>query len=1141
MSSDFSPTDPAHSACVRASAGTGKTWQLVTRIIRLLLSDTQPASILAVTFTRKAAAEMMERLGARLKALARADDAHLQGLLAEIGVESAEPIFQRARSLYEAFLLGPRPLRATTFHAFCQEVLQRFPLEASVPPGFELLEADASARQAAWDALFAETTQTPESGLARDVDALLELCGSLDSTRKALKSFLDHRIDWWALCQGRHEPVSWAAEKLKHDLGIDPAGDPVADFFSDRRCGLLREFADLIGRHKTSTNSQRTADIERGLLTDSALPERFAHIRRAFLTQANRPRKSDANNAVRKSLGDRDAERMAGLHLQLSQDVLDCCDRQARLATWRRTTAWYRAGQRLLDHFQRFKREQRLLDFNDLEWHAYRLLNSGDNAQWVQYKLDARIDHLLIDEFQDTNPTQWRLLLPLLKELAAGNDERRRSVFLVGDAKQSIYRFRRADAGLLDTASEWLEQRLEARQHTLESSWRSSPAIIEFVNRVFGSGVMHEQLPDFRAHSTHLNDLWGRVEVLPAIRSTDDRSDAGGSDRIGLRDPLRLPRRIAEDLRHYREGLAIAQRIRNQVERRVPVGESGAARPSRYGDVLILTRSRTHLPAYEQALRDRGIPYIGGGRGTLLESLEVRDLEALLNILIAPYNNLALAQVLRSPLFHVTDADLALLAQPGEGLWIERLKRVAGTLPAAHPLSVAASCLARWQEQVGRLPVHDLLDRIYHEGDVINRFTRAFPISLQARVRANLTRFLELALEVDSGRYPSLPYFINRLQELRTHAADAPDDAPPDSSASERLRIMTIHGAKGLEAPFVVLVDSATGGRSDRAWEALVEWPASHDRPGCFLLAGRKDALDTFTATRIQGQEAADACEEANLLYVALTRARQFLTISAAAPARGSNLGWYALIASQIDAAERLENGQAWELERGQAPMLADVIDRQAAPRAIDARLSQPLSLRMTEREIAPSRETETFLSTPTADIDSRRRGTAIHRFLELLSGVPAFDEGQALRKVAREHQREAEDPELMRYLAEARQILADKRFQHWFDPDCYDRAYNELPVSYSAQGALVYGIIDRVVIRGERVDIIDYKTHQIGVDSLNEIGDPYAAQMCLYARGAAQLWPERQLHAWLLFTACGQSIEIPLRLQTAGAPQAMV
>lgn len=1136
MPSELSPTDPAHSACVHASAGTGKTWQLVTRIIRLLLSGTQPASILAVTFTRKAAAEMMERLVARLKALAGADDGRLPGLLAEMGVKPGDALFARARSLYEAFLLNPRPLRATTFHAFCQEVLQRFPLEANVPPGFELLEADAGVRQAAWDALFAETTHTPQSRLAVDVDTLFALCGSLDSTRKALKSFLDHRIDWWALCQDRQEPASWAAEQLQQDLGIDPAGDPIADFFSDRRCGLLREFADLIGRHQTSTNSKRKADIERGLLTNPASTERFADIQRAFLTQANTPRKSDANKAVRKSLGDQNAERMARLHIELSQDVLDCCDSLARLATWRRTTAWYRVGQRLLEHFQRLKREQRLLDFNDLEWHAYRLLNSGDNAQWVQYKLDARIDHLLIDEFQDTNPTQWRLLLPLLKELAAGNDTRRRSVFLVGDAKQSIYRFRRADARLLDAASEWLEQSLHAAQHTLESSWRSSPAIIQFVNRVFGTGVLHEQLGDFRPHSTHLDDLWGKVEMLPVIRATASDDDGADSD-IGLRDPLRMPRRIAEDLRHYQEGLEIAQRIRDRVDGRVPVGETGAARPMRYSDVLILMRSRTHLPAYEQALRDRGIPYIGGGRGTLLESLEVRDLEALLNVLIAPYHNLALAQVLRSPLFHVSDEDLLSLAQPDQGLWIERLQRLAVTLPAAHSLSVAASCLTRWQKQVGRLPVHDLLDRIYHEGDVINRFARAFPPPLRARVRANLTRFLELALEVDSGRYPSLPHFINRLQELRAYAADAPDDAPPDSAGSERVRIMTVHGAKGLEAPFVVLVDSATSGRSDRAWEALVEWPASQDRPSCFLLAGRKDELDTFSATRIQTEEAADACEEANLLYVALTRARQFLTISAAAPGRDSDLGWYALIASQIEAAEPLENGQAWQLEHGEPPLLADVIDQQAAAPAIDARLSRPLSVYMSEREIAPSRQAEPFLATVATDIDSRRRGTAIHRFLELLSGVPAFDEGQALRKVAREHQREAEDPELMGYLAEARQTLTEKRFHQWFDADGYDRAYNEVPVAYSAQGALVYGIIDRVVIRGERVDIIDYKTHEIAADSLSEVGDQYAAQMRLYARGAAQLWPEREVHAWLLFTACGQSIEIPVSEETAAAP----
>lgn len=1129
MQPEFSPTDPAHNACVHAAAGTGKTWQLVTRIIRLLLSGANPAGILAVTFTRKAAAEMMERLGARLREIAAADDTRLNDLLEEIGVTPDAQTRSLARTLYEATLLSPHPLRATTFHAFCQEVLQRFPLEAGVPPGFELLESDAGLRRAAWDALFDELTSTSGSMLAGHMDALFDTIGSLDSTRKSLDSFLDSRIDWWAYCHGQANAVDFASSQLISLLGIVDNADPAADFFSTARCATLGEFAELLGRHNTPTNISHQSLIHESLSPDHTAEDRLARIQNAFLTQSGSPRKRTLNATLSKKLGDTGAGRMIELHQQLCGDIINTQDRLARMATWQRTVDWYHAGQRLLEHFQQLKRERRELDFSDLEWHAYTLLANSDNAHWVQYKLDTRIDHLLIDEFQDTNPTQWRLLLPLLEELAAGIHTRQRSVFLVGDAKQSIYRFRRADAGLLHAATHWLGEHLNAGTYTLDASRRSSPAIIEFVNRVFGHGTLRERLPDFRHHSTHLTDLWGRVEILPMVEA-QTAVNPDSIDAHTLRNPLTSPRQVEEDLRHFQEGVAVARRIQVQIESRLPVADDGIARPIRYSDILILLRSRTHLSAYEQALRDAGIPYIGGGRGSLLESLEVRDMEALLNTLVAPWNNLSLAQVLRSPLFSLSDDELAQLAASGSGAWIDHLYERAKDLPDEHGMAAAAACLSRWHTQVGVLPMHDLLDRIYYEGDVIKRFTAGFPAPLRPRVRANLTRFLELALEVDSGRYPSLPHFLERLQDLRNRSADAPDDAPPDSTSGERVRIITIHSAKGLEAPSVFLVDSASTRRANPAWRALVDWPSGQTRPASILLNGRKEELDAFSRDQLERQNHADAIEEANLLYVALTRARQYLVVSASA--QGKDTGWYGFITGNCGDPDTSGSSCEWTIRHGAFPETTDeMIKRESVENTIDPALARQLNLKTCEREIAPSRETGDHLTTTTDDADARRRGIAIHRFIDLLSRDPAVPPDQAISIVAREHQREVDDPELVSWLDEAAQTCSLQEFRHLFSADCYETSQNEVSVSYMEGDILVHGIIDRVIIRDTHVDIVDYKTHRLAQEDIAGISARYHEQLILYARAAAQLWPILPVRAWLLFTASRQLVEVPLEL----------
>lgn len=1110
-------SSPEHNVVVLASAGTGKTWLLVTRIIRLLLDGARPDAILAITFTRKGAVEMQARLSARLFELARCDEAALHAELVAMGLAPDEAMLVRAQGVYETLLKSEHSLKITTFHAFCQELLRRFPLEAAVPPGFELIEQGGVLERSAMEALFGEATAAPEGDLAHALELLFDHAGGLAGTRTALNEFLQHRSDWWAYTEAQQDPVQYASATLARQLQL---GDVCSNFFTPPTNVMLAGFADLLLKHVTATNS-RDADLIHGALSAHEKDHTHFHkITPVFLKADGAPRARSITATLIKALGDKNAERFVTLHEQLCDQVMQARERDARRTTAALSTAWFAAGARLIAHYQRIKNEQRLLDFSDLEWKACQLLNHSDNAQWVQYKLDQRIDHLLVDEFQDTNPTQWHLLLPLLQELAAGQMERSRSVFLVGDLKQSIYSFRRANPELFSAARNWLEQHLNAVSYALDTSWRFAPVICEFLNTVF-----YERLPSFQRHSTHRTALWGRVELLPLIHHANGE-DAGPPSSGALRNPLQQPRSTDTDRRHTLEGGLIAQRIRALMDARTPIAEGATARVVDYNDILILLRNRTHVHAYESALRDAGIPFIGADRGTLLDTLEVQDMIALLDVLITPYDNLALAQVLRSPLFACSDADLMQLASgSGETCWIDRLAALAPAFAAGAPLHRAHHWLVAWRERAGHIPTHDLLDRIYAEGNVLARYEAAYPAPLRARVRANLTRFIELALEVDSGRYPSPTAFRARLRDLREAAQEAPDEAPAPAT-EPRVRILTVHAAKGLESP-VVFVADATVVQSARRARALIHWPAQEARPSHFLLHTSNAAQDSLSRELQTTQDEFDQREEMNLLYVALTRAQQFLYISGCAPKKGNNLGWYGVIAERVaPETDPLHASCLQEAGTLFAPLTVPPPVAAHEPPAFDARLARPITTGNSS-VISPSRASRSVADTEHEDV-ARTRGSAIHRLLEQLTLAPAPSRNDALQQLADELLLDVTDAVLQTWWDEAVRVVQHPSLRFLFDPTAFAAAHNEVSLLYEHEGQSVHGIIDRLVIMPDTVWVIDYKTHPAArPGNLAQLAEPYREQMRLYARGAERLWPNKKIRPALLFTACAGLYEM--------------
>ncbi len=1105
MNNAISPTDPGSSCSVLASAGTGKTWQLVARLTRLLLNSAPLDSILAITFTRKAAGEMQERLGMRLRELMEADDENLDHLLEELGETPDTAMRDRARGLFETVLRSEQSLRATTFHSFCQDLLQRFPLEAGLPPGFELIEQTGVLITEAWDALFADATREPEQALAKALQQLFDVLNGPYSTRIALFNFVEHRSDWWAFTQGNNPELDDAVGYLRRILAINPDVASGTALWDVQRQAELREFMELLQKHGNATNKKH-AQLLADALIDTESPEAgIKAITSVFLTSKLEPRKRKSSKAQSKAMGETGEDRFLQLHTLFCERLAEHREHRNRELTLATNSAWYLAGARMLAHYQRIKRERRLLDFSDLEWNAYQLLNHPDQAHWIQFKLDQRIDHLLIDEFQDTNPTQWRLIKPLLDEMAAGS-ERWRSLFVVGDAKQSIYRFRRGNPRLLGFAADWMQQHLGAGSVHLDKSWRSSPLIMDTVNELFQHDCMQGLLTDFQQHSTHLENQWGRLEIWPLIEP--DEHEEASIDFTRFRNPLLEPRPQRRDSRYYREGLAIAKRIHDLLDENI----------ARYNDILILLRSRTHLSDYEAALRDSHIPYLSQDRGTLLESLEIRDMEALLKVLMTPQDNLSLAQVLRSPLFSVESEALLQLAQGQSGHWFDRLTDLT-TADGDPLLTRAAHLLTSWQQLAGRIPIHDLLETIFHQANVVPRYKAAFPAIQVPRVEANLVRFIELALEVDAGRYPTLPRFLDKLQQLRSLDKEGPNQATPQGDTGQRVRLLTIHASKGLEAPIVFLADSASTGGGSKACQTLVRWPAEEDRPTDFMLLNRSLDRDSISMARYDSEISETQRESANLLYVALTRARNMLVISGCQSAKkSSGHSWYEQLVTALCNQDSVAGGLV--RTHGTPDPLPESTSNPAQAIDIDARLGQPVKTQPAWLEIAPSRSANSGAIEP-GDAEGIQRGLVIHRLLQLavVATSPQPDVAVLLRQVASEYAMRQDDSRLLEWWQEVKSIIDDRSLAWLTRPEDDYRAFSEIPIEYRHRNQTIYGVIDRIVVGPEQVTLVDYKTHRLDNTSLEQLVSHYRPQLELYREGVQRLWPNHSVRACLLLT----------------------
>jgi ATP-dependent helicase/nuclease subunit A len=956
--------DPRRSVAVEACAGAGKTWMLVSRILRALLNGAQPHEILAITFTKKAAGEMRQRLDEWLKEFASAPTELLDQALRDRGISTqSHPEMREAlQGLYARLLSGGRPVQVRTFHSWFASLLRSAPLAVlenlGLPASYELLEDDSEAIALVWRRFHAAVAADAEA--RRDFEDSVAAHGR-SQTQKALHSALNKRVEF--TLADTHGVVEASVQPFG---AVYPAfaghEEPEAVLEGDiaRRRWLAR--AKALGAEKNKTPQKAAQGIIDAFETFD-LDLRFTLLRKAFFV-------ADDDRLTQHLLKFEAAQ-------EAESELQALCEARGQHQAWLHHQRITRLARILIAQFSQLKHEHGWIDMNDVESAALVMLSDEVLSGWVQERLDARIRHLLIDEFQDTNPLQWQALRGWLGSYAgAGNAP---SVFIVGDPKQSIYRFRRAEPQVFHAAKDFVVDGLQGDLLSCDHTHRNAPELIGLVNEVMDAAQQVSQYEGFRPHTTESKES-GRIERLPVIERAPKvpMSDDPVAPELAWRDSLTMPRELPEEKLVTLECRQAAAWIAQQLSQGTPPG-----------DVMVLARRRDRLGVLEDELRALRIPAQQPEKTELGEAPEVQDIVALLDALVSPTHDLSLARALKSPLFGLSDEllvgiALAARAAQAEGRpipWFDLIQK----MPDREDMATLAATLTRWKSWVDTLPPHDALEAIYHDGDVLARFGAAAPVPLRDAVLANLRALLGAALEVEGARYLT-PYALVR-------ALKAGGVRAPALLQAGAVRLLTVHGAKGLEAPVVLMLDTDGAPPKPETMGVIVEWPGEAPAPWRFAFLASETRPPACSVDALAVEHAARQREELNALYVAMTRARRQLVISSVQPYQQEELpllpsSWWQRLQTFCEALP--------------APLPRDSKIGAGAGAGVDVGepacdLDLPVVPSPPARELAPVTARAKSAST----VDSLF-GEAVHRLLEIRTPGAAWPQAQLL-KVARD------------------------------------------------------------------------------------------------------------------------------------------
>ena len=1148
---------PDASAWVAANAGSGKTKVLIDRVARLLLlENVRPDEILCVTYTKAAASEMQARLFQRLGEWCVMDADRLRAALSRLE-DKPESSYRledigRARELFAQALETPGGLRIETLHAFCGRILKRFPLEAGIAPGFRELDEPQAMRL--WNRSFENLGAIISRGDSRLREAA-RIAGEAAGGRGVavvLQDLNARRSEFEDFIRDAGDLES-AIEQLRLDLN---APEETSDAICSRAVNAdlpretLQQTLDAL-REAGHAGSEASTLIEE-VLSSASDKDRFADYCGVFQTRQGDQRK---RNFYKKEQLARAPALEALFQIAPTFSGRECLRmRHAKAAfdirtTFERSAALVRLAHAVFEDFAHRKRSGAGLDFEDLIRTVRHLLTERGASEWVLWKLDGGLRHILLDEAQDTSPSQWAIIRALTANFFVGSGIERAhpsTLFVVGDQKQSIYSFQGADPERFIAERQDFQLRASASRTRFEDprldmSFRSARSVLGFVDETFDPAAFNGAAP-FSISTAQLSDPWrhtayrreheGSVEIWPLTQR----------DQVAEREPWDAPLG-QESAASPKQKLAraIAEYIRKELEDGAGIWDGETLRPARPGDFLILVRGRKGglFDAILQALKKSGLPVAGADRLELLESLPVQDLLNLVRFALCPEDDLTLAEILKGPFGGLDDdADLVPLASQrarGQSLW--------GQLRASdEPDHVRVRRFLEGVLQRRGSPPFEFLSAVLEtssDGDLPSGWELMLS-RFGGQAREPLSALLDRAAAFDSEGPCHLELFLSAIEsdggELKRELSDAQDE----------IRVMTVHGAKGLEAPVVIAPDTVSGPRA--SGEGVFRAPSGAP---VWALAKAKDCPITAKLRN----EADDRAlrEHRRLLYVALTRARDRLVICGAAMGKAESSGrheasWYVLCEQAMT---RLEERQAG-VERI-ASTDGDI--RRFGPLAprLDKRLSAPASSAAPDwlhRPAPPSASAPRIFTPSSLGGDTppalaalgpereRRllRGRLIHTLFEAL---PDLD--QDLREAAAvgflSRQPLLSEDERAEILASVMGVLTDPAFAAVFAPG--GRA--EAPIIGPFQGHIVNGRVDRLVRTENEALIVDFKTDRPAPLRVEDIGTGYKAQMAAYRAILGSLWPQLKIRCLLVWTDGPRLMEIPEADLESALPNALM
>ncbi|KUJ77417.1 double-strand break repair helicase AddA [Ruegeria profundi] len=1094
---------PDASTWLAANAGSGKTRVLTDRVARLLLGGVQPQHILCLTYTKAAASEMQNRLFKRLGAWAMLADDRLSEELTDLGLHGAiDPDrLAQARTLFARAIETPGGLKIQTIHSFCASLLRRFPLEAGVSPQFSEMEDRAATLLR--EEIVEDFAEGPQAALIEDVARFVT-----DTGFENLTAAITHKRNLFA------HPMAWSDLLQRFDLpnGFDE-NILHAQVFLGGEVELIRSMLPALTE---SGGNNAKAATKLSMFTDTQIGS-LPLLESVLLTgkSAKEPFSAKINGFPTKALREGPlADQMPQLEAFMLR-IETARELRLALVAARKTHVLHRFAAAFLPEYERRKQVRGWLDFDDLILRARQVLNDPAVAEWVLYRLDGGIDHILVDEAQDTSPDQWDVIEKLAQEFTSGEGARsevERTIFVVGDKKQSIYSFQGADPQAFDRMQQEFGRRLTESgsklwDSTLEYSFRSSSAILSLVDILFenhtDAGFHKDSL-----HRAFKSDLPGRVDLWPVIEKVDEDDDGDWTD------PVDRP-----GARHHTVLLAekVAKSIKDMINGGETIPEDGKApgsfvrRRVKPGDFLILVQRRSDLFAeIIRACKAEGLPIAGADRLKVGAELAVKDLAALLSFLATPEDSLSLATVLKSPLFGWSEQQLFDLAhrRQEQFLWAALRRRA-----AEFPETLAT--LNDLRGQIDFLRPYDLIERILtrHDG------RRKLLGRLGAEAEDGINALLSQALAYERTDIPSLTGFLVWMQ------TDDLEIKRQMSGVGNMIRVMTVHGSKGLEAPIVILPDTSKR-QAPRDAEIMVAegtplWKVSADASPALIAQARAEA-------RLREEN-----ERLRLLYVALTRAEKWLIVGAAGDVGKDGTSWYQMVEDAIKRAGATQIPGSETLRLAHGDWTALPLEQHSETTAKPT----PLPGQFLTAAAAPEPPLETLSPSdlggakalpgdPGQDEEAAKlRGTRLHLLLEHLPAVPQENWPQLCARVLPDMQ----DTERQTLLNEAQNVLTAVHLKPVFATD----TLAEVPVTANLNGRRTHGVIDRLIISETEVQVIDFKTNIIVPDDPAACPEGVLRQMGAYRQALTQIYPARNIRTAILWTRTADLMWLPHDLVT--------